>query len=195
MLSGFLPLLKEYNVKRANHIFITVGHKRETSMKIFRRDGMEIKYSEGVEEAGTTGAVVLAKNAEDVQIIDLSDDDAEDNEIDGEQQIHQTDFIEIMQGSHVDGKSHGVYLPKIFESADINLKQGSAVVFNKQKNSWQVGIIETNNRIIFCKGWNAFVRDNEIEKGDTVSFKLHQDRVSFEINIKHVRKRQRKNQS
>lgn len=72
MLSGFLPLLKEYNVKRANHIFITVGHKRETSMKIFRRDGMEIKYSEGVEEAGTTGAVVLAKNAEDVQIIGIS---------------------------------------------------------------------------------------------------------------------------
>lgn len=63
------------------------------------------------------------------------------------------------------------------------------VIFNKGRNSWPIGVIETNNRIRFSKGWNAFFRDNDLGVGDSVTFTLQPDVLSFEIAIKYADKK------
>ena len=54
MLFGFLPILREYEIEAVDTIFFSVVHKGESSVKIFRGDGMEIKYSKNIVEEGTT---------------------------------------------------------------------------------------------------------------------------------------------
>ena len=52
MLSGLLPIMREYEVKIRDTIFFTVARDGESVVKIFRRDGTEIRYCKAVVEDG-----------------------------------------------------------------------------------------------------------------------------------------------
>ncbi|WOG95183.1 hypothetical protein DCAR_0414488 [Daucus carota subsp. sativus] len=223
MLSGLLPIMREYEVKIRDTIFFTVARDGESVVKIFRRDGTEIRYCKAVVEDGKVQEPFLQREeVSHVEVIDVSDDEApmdietddhahvvteimQASHVDGrshgvdvsddeapmdiETDRHALVFAELMQASHVDGRSHGVYLGKSLESAARDWKSGMTVIFNKGRNSWPIGVIETNNRIRFSKGWNAFFRDNDLGVGDSVTFTLQPDVLSFEIAIKYADKK------
>ncbi|KAI4316759.1 hypothetical protein L6164_024707 [Bauhinia variegata] len=83
-------------------------------------------------------------------------------------------FVKIMKKFNVSG-SYTLKIPHQFSAAHLPSYKTEVVLRNLRGRSWTVNSVpDTKGRAVhtFCGGWMAFVRDNDINFGDTCIFEL-----------------------
>ena len=75
------------------------------------------------------------------------------------------------------------YIPKAFESHVQEWNVHTKVDFIYKEKTWKIGLIATNKRLRFCSGWSKFTYDNKIKCDDVLTFVMHEDRKTFDIQI------------
>ncbi|KAK7321718.1 hypothetical protein VNO77_32606 [Canavalia gladiata] len=83
-------------------------------------------------------------------------------------------FVKIMKKFNVSG-SYTLKIPYQFSAAHLPAYKTEVVIRNSRGECWTVNSVpDANGRTVhtFCGGWMAFVRDNDINFGDTCIFEL-----------------------
>ncbi|XP_010525640.1 PREDICTED: B3 domain-containing protein Os11g0197600-like [Tarenaya hassleriana] len=83
-------------------------------------------------------------------------------------------FVRIMRKFNISG-SYTLKIPHQFSMAYLPHSKAEIILRNSRGESWTVNSVpDSKGRMVhtFCGGWMAFVRDNDIQMGDTCIFEL-----------------------
>lgn len=74
-------------------------------------------------------------------------------------------------------------IPPFIKPSKRDWRIGEVVVFTTEKNSWNIGIVFSNGKPRFCKGWNKFVREHEVEKNQLLTFNMIDGgQITFQVH-------------
>lgn len=81
---------------------------------------------------------------------------------------------------------HLQYLPLELDSQIQDWEKDKRYIFETEAGNWIIRISLTNGRKRFCAGWNKFIRENNLKKGDMLDFNFAQHESRFVINIRRI---------
>ncbi|KAL1809348.1 hypothetical protein ACET3Z_026338 [Daucus carota] len=79
-------------------------------------------------------------------------------------------FRIVLKKSHVDHRGHGAYIPPSFWTPSRQWDERTEVELVVGDNAWEVKVLRFGNQARFAQGWNAFVSENDLAGGSTLSF-------------------------